>query len=117
MGIAASTFLNPIAAEFEGVGSKPSAKALARRAKQRRQIQVMIGTSYVVDGLILLIYAQAGTIPAMVAPTFATCGLITIACSIALSEIGFNERFRDHYLVAPQSIINMLIMLAFVWIA
>ena len=33
---------NPIAAELDGAGSEPSAKALARRAQQRRQIQVMI---------------------------------------------------------------------------
>ncbi len=117
MGTAASSFLNPIAAELEGVGPKPTAKALARRARQRRQIQVMIGASYVVDAFILLIYAHAGTIPATIGPAFAICGLITVAGSIALSEIGFNERFRDHYLVTPQSIINMMIMLAFTWIA
>ncbi len=117
MGTAASSFLNPIAAELDGVGPKPTAKALARRARQRRQIQVMVGASYVVDALVLLIYAHAGTIPATIGPAFAICGLITVASSIALSEMGFNERFRDHYLVAPQSIINMMIMLVFTWIA
>lgn len=117
MGIAASSFLNPIAAELEGVSPKLTAKALARRARQRRQIQVMIGASYGVDACVLLIYAYAGTIPSTIGPAFATCGLIIVASSIALSEIGFNERFRDHYLVAPQSIINMMIMLFFTWIA
>ncbi len=117
MGTAASSFLNPIAAELDGVGPKPTAKALARRARQRRQMQVMVGASYVVDALVLLIYAHAGTIPATIGPAFAICGLITVASSIALSEMGFNERFRDHYLVAPQSIINMMIMLVFTWIA
>ncbi|MDP1585938.1 MAG: GGDEF domain-containing protein [Bradyrhizobium sp.] len=117
MGTAASSFLNPIAAELEDVGPKPTAKALVRRARQRRQIQVMIGASYVVDAFVLLIYAHAGTIPAIIGPAFAICGLITVASSIALSEMGFNERFRDHYLVAPQSIINMMIMLVFTWIA
>jgi diguanylate cyclase (GGDEF)-like protein len=34
-----------------------------------------------------------------------------------LSELGFNERFKDHYLVAPQSITGMIIMLAFAYIA
>ena len=63
MGTAASPFLNPIAAELEGVGPKPTAKALSRRAKQRRQIQGMIAASYVLDALVLLIYAHAGTIP------------------------------------------------------
>jgi diguanylate cyclase (GGDEF)-like protein len=117
MGIAASSFLNPIAAELEGVGPKPTAKALARRAKQRRQILGMIGASYVVDSFVLLIYAHAGTIPSTIGPAFAVCGLVFTAGSIALSEMGINERFKDHYLVAPQSILNMLVMLAFTWIA
>lgn len=117
MGTAASSFLNPIAAELEGAGPKPTAKALARRARQRRQILVMIGASYLIDAALLMTYAYAGTIPATIGPAFAVCGLIFVVGSIALSELGFNERFRDHYLVAPQSIINMVIMLAFTWIA
>lgn len=117
MGTAASSFLNPIAAELEGVGPKPTANALARRARQRRQILVMIGASYLIDAALLMTYAYAGTIPATIGPAFAVCGLIFVVGSVALSELGFNERFRDHYLVAPQSIINMVIMLAFTWIA
>ncbi len=117
MGTAASSFLNPIAAELEGVGPKPTAKVLARRARQRRQILVMIGASYLIDAALLMIYGYAGTIPATIGPAFAICGLIFVASSIALSEMGFNDRFKDHYLVAPQSIINMVIMLAFIWIA
>jgi len=117
MGTAASSFLNPIAAELEGVGPKPTVKALARRARQRRQILVMIGASYLIDAALLMIYAYAGTIPATIAPAFAVCGLIFVVGSVALSELGFNERFKDHYLVAPQSIINMVILLAFIWIA
>jgi len=117
MGTAASSFLNPIAAELDGAGTKPTAMALLRRAQQRRQIQGMIGVSYVVDAAVLLLYAYAGTIPLMIGPAFAACGLTLIACSILLSELGFNERFRDHYLVAPQSAANMMIMLGFTWIA
>ena len=77
MGTAAS-FLNPIAAELEGAGSQPSAKALARRAQQRRQIQGMIGVSYVIDAGILLLYAYAGTIPVVIGPAFAIAGLSLI---------------------------------------
>lgn len=117
MGTAASPFLNPIAAEVEGVGSKPTAKTLARRAKQRRDIQGMIGASYVIDAFILLIYAHAGTIAAEIGPAYAGCGLFFVGCCIAISETGFNDRFKDHYLVTPQSIISMLIMLAFAYIA
>jgi diguanylate cyclase (GGDEF)-like protein len=117
MGTAASAFLNPIAAELEVVGPKPTAKALSRRAKQRRQIQALIGVSYVIDAYILLLYAHAGTIPVTIGPAFAACGLVSIACYIALSEMGFTERFKDHYFVAPQAIASMAIMLAFTYIA
>ena len=75
MGTAASPFLNPIAAELEGVGSKPTAKTLSRRARQRREMLGMIGASYVIDAFLLLIYAHAGTIPDTIGPAFAACGL------------------------------------------
>jgi diguanylate cyclase (GGDEF)-like protein len=117
MGTAASSFLNPIASELEDVGPKPTAKALSRRAKQRRQIQGMVGISYVIDAFVLLIYAQAGTIPATIGPAYAACGLFTVACNILLSEMGITERFKDHYLGAPQVIFGMAIMLAFTYIA
>jgi diguanylate cyclase (GGDEF)-like protein len=117
MAIAASAFANPIAAELEGAGPKPTAKALSRRAKQRRQIQVMIGGSYVLDALVLLLYARAGTISLEIGPAYAVCGLISVAGYVALSETGFNDRFKDHYLVAPQAIICMAIALAFTYLA
>jgi diguanylate cyclase (GGDEF)-like protein len=117
MGTAASSFLNPIAAEQEGLSSTPSAKALARRAMQRRQIQAMIAASYLVDALVLLIYARAGTIPLSVGPAYAATGLSFVVLCIILSELGFNDRFSDHYLVAPTSAVSMAIMLAFTYIA
>jgi diguanylate cyclase len=116
MAHAASSFLNPIAAEPEGAPSRPTATTLARRARQRRGIQGMIGVSYVIDAAILLLYAYAGTIPLLIGPLYAMAGLGLVAFSILLSETGFNERFRDHYLVAPLSVANMMIMLAFTYV-
>ena len=116
MGTAASSFVNP--AELDGVGAQPTAKALARRAKQRRQILIMIGVSYVIDAGVLLLYAQAGTIPVDDRPGL--CRLRPDRWSLfasSLSELGFNDRFKDHYLVAPQSTVCMLIALAFTYIA
>ncbi len=117
MGTAAFPFLNPIAAELDGTGMSPSAEALSRRAKQRRQIQAMVGVSYVIDAGILLLYAHAGTIPLHIGPIYAICGLSICAVAILISETGFNDRFKDHYLVAPQSTANMLLMVAFSYIA
>jgi diguanylate cyclase len=117
MGITASPFLNPIAAEPEFVGPRPSAKVLSRRAKQRRQIQGMIAASYFIDALILSIYAQAGTLPATVGPAYAACGLTTIAAYLVVSETGFTERFKDHYFVAPQLLVSVAVMLVFAYLA
>jgi diguanylate cyclase (GGDEF)-like protein len=117
MGIVASPFLNPTADAPQGVGHALTAEALSRRAQQRRQIQGMIGVSYVVDAAILLVYARAGTTSATIGPVFAICGLVLVAGYVLLSESGFTERFADHYLVAPQSIIGMIIMLIFVYVA
>jgi diguanylate cyclase len=117
MGIAASPFLNPTADTPNGAGRRPTAEALLRRAKQRRQIQGAVGVSYVIDAAILLVYAHAGTIPWTIGPAFAICGLVAIAGNILVSEAGLTERFRDHYLVVPQSIVSMMIMLAFTYVA
>ena len=117
MGTAASPFLNPIAAELEGAGPGPTAQMLLRRARQRRQIQGMIAASYLVDGLILLLYARAGTIAEPIGPAFTAAGLLTVACYLMLSETGFTERFKDHYLVAPQLFVGMLLMLVFTYVA
>ncbi len=115
MGTAASSFVNP--AELEGVGSQPTAKARSRRVRQRRQVQMMIGGSYVIDAGILLLYASAGTTPVMVGPAYAASGLILISLFLIASEIGLNDRFKDHYLIAPQSTLCMLIALAFAYAA
>jgi diguanylate cyclase len=115
MGITASPFLNPIAAEPEFAGARPAADALSRRAKQRRQVQAMIAASYLLDALILAIYADAGTLPAIIGPAYAACGLSTVAVYLVLSETGFTERFKDHYFVVPQLLASVAIMLAFAY--
>ncbi len=117
MGTAASALLDPISAELEVVGRQRTAKELSRRATQRRQIQAMVGVSYVIDALILLIYSEAGVIPASIGPAYAAIGLFTVACYMALSETGLTERFKDHYFVGQQSVVGMTISLAFVYVA
>jgi diguanylate cyclase (GGDEF)-like protein len=117
MGTAGSALLDPISAELEGAGAQRTASELLRRARQRRQIQGAVGVSYVIDALILLSYSEAGTIPASIGPAFAAVGLFTVICNIVLSETGVTERFKDHYSVAPQSIVGMAIAMTFTYIA
>jgi diguanylate cyclase (GGDEF)-like protein len=116
MRTAAPSFPNPVAGALDGADRLPTAKVLARRAKQRRQMLGMIGASYVIDAALLLLYAHAGTIPATVGPAFGICGLGSVACFIALSEAGVNDRFKDHYFVVQQAMVSLAIMLAFAWL-
>lgn len=117
MGTAASTLLDPIAGDADSPARLLTAETLLLRARRRRHILGMIGASYLVDGGILLLYAHAGSIPLGIGPAYAVCGVILVACWMALSELGFNERFKDHYMVAAQSSVCMLISLGFAYIA
>jgi diguanylate cyclase len=117
MRTAASYLPNPVAGAIEVADRAPTAKVLARRALQRRQMLVLVGASYVVDALVLLLYAWAGSIPAAIGPAFGICGLTSVGCSIAMSEAGFNDRFKDHYFVVQQSMVSLAILLVFAWLA
>src|SRR5215469_12592528 len=101
MGSAASPFLDTTPADLEIGRLGRTATVLSRRARQRRQIQGMIAISYLVDAFILLLYAQAGTIPVEVAPVYLASGLASVALYLVLSETGFTERFTDHYFIVP----------------
>jgi len=117
MGSTATPFLNPIAAELDGVGLKLTAKVRSRRARQRRQIQGMIATSYLLDGVILLLYAEAGAVPLSIGAAYVATGLVSVVLYLALSETGFTERFKDHYFVVPQLFVGTAIMLVFTYLA
>ena len=117
MGSTATPFLNPIAAELDGVGLKLTAKVRSRRARQRRQIQGMIASSYLLDGVILLLYAEAGAVPLSIGAAYVATGLVSVVLYLALSETGFTERFKDHYFVVPQLFVGTAIMLAFTYLA
>jgi len=95
----------------------PTAKALSRRARQRRQVQGMIAASYLLDGLVLLIFARAGTVSLTIAPAYVATCLLSVAFYLVLSETGFTERFKDHYFLVPQLFVSVAIMLAFAYAA
>ena len=87
---------------------------LARRTKQRRQIQINIGLSYILDVIVLLVYAYAGVTSVALAAAFGACGLLSVALFIALSEMHINDRFEDHYLIVFQSTVSVAIAFAFI---
>ncbi|MCX7308380.1 MAG: diguanylate cyclase [Afipia sp.] len=102
------------AGETEGAEGILTSAVLARRAKQRRQIQINIGLSYLLDVIVLLVYAYAGVTSVALAATFGACGLLSVALFIALSEAHINDRFEDHYLIVFQSTVSVGIAFAFI---
>src|SRR3954471_18478370 len=117
MRAATSLLSHPAPGALEGAERLPTARVLARRAAQRRQMLGLVGASYAVDAAILLLYAWAGSIAPTIGPAFGICGLGSVACFVALSEAGINDRFKDHYFVVQQSLVSLAIMLAFAWLA
>lgn len=105
------------AADLIGDGETLSSEVLRRRAGQRRKMLLMQIVSYLVDALLLGLFVWTGTTSAWIAVSFVVCGL-TLSCTwLALSELHFNDRFRDHYLVVWQSGSNGLIQFAFLYLA
>lgn len=113
MGTTASPFLNPIAAELEGVGPKPTAKVLLRRARQRRQMHAVQVVSYSLGASVLWLYSYAGTISIIVPSAYFLCGLTVIGFFAVLSETNFSDRFEDHYLTVFQVVSHVAIQLGF----
>jgi diguanylate cyclase len=113
MGTTASPFLNPIAAELESVGPKPTAKVLLRRARQRRQMHAVQVVSYSLGASVLWLYSYAGTISIIVPSAYFLCGLTMIGFFAVLSETNFSDRFEDHYLTVFQVVSHVAIQLGF----
>jgi diguanylate cyclase (GGDEF)-like protein len=113
MGTTASPLLNPIAAELESVGPKPTAKVLLRRARQRRQMHAVQVVSYSLGASVLWLYSYAGTISIIVPAAYFLCGLTVIGFFAALSETNFSDRFEDHYLTVFQVVSHVAIQLGF----
>ena len=113
MGTTASPFLNPIAAELESVGPKPTTKVLLRRARQRRQMHAVQVVSYSLGASVLWLYSYAGTISIIVPSAYFLCGLTVIGFFAVLSETNFSDRFEDHYLTVFQVVSHLAIQLGF----
>ena len=86
---------------------------LRRRAGQRRQMFVAQAVSYSLGGLILLIYAYAGTVPVIIPSSYFLCGLTLTGFFAVLSEAHVNDRYEDHYFTIFQIACNVALQLGF----
>jgi diguanylate cyclase (GGDEF)-like protein len=90
---------------------------MAQRAARRRSTYIAQAISYLISAGILALYSYAGTITITVPIVYLICGITATAITLSLSEINFNDRFRDQYLTVPQTILNMTIQLGAIYLA
>ena len=100
-----------------GVKEALTTKELARRSARRRPTHIAQAVSYLLSTVILALYAYAGTITIAVSIAYLICGITTTATGLYLSEINFNDRFKDPYLTVPQTIVSMTIQLGAIYLA
>jgi diguanylate cyclase (GGDEF)-like protein len=99
------------------VNESLSTQQLAQRAARRRPTYIAQAVSYLISAGILALYAYAGTISITVSVWYLICGITATAAGLYLSEITFNDRFKDQYLAVPQTIVSMTIQLGAIYLA
>src|ERR1700720_2224232 len=90
---------------------------LAQRAARRRSTYIAQAISYLISAGILALYSYAGTITIAVSIVYLICGITATAIFLGLSEINFNDRFKDHYLTVPQTIVGMTFQFGGIYLA
>jgi diguanylate cyclase (GGDEF)-like protein len=73
--------------------------------------------SFAIDASILVLYYAAGTTSFETWVFYLSAGLVWTGITLGLSELHFNDRFKDHYLTVPQSIGSTTIVLMAIYIA
>jgi diguanylate cyclase (GGDEF)-like protein len=99
------------------VEASATSKTLARRAAQRRPMYIAQELCYLLDAGILALYFYAGTTSLSVSFVYLVCGFTVTAVALYLSEMNFNDRFKDHYLTVPHCACAMTIQLGAVYFA
>ena len=116
MSTAATSFPERNAAEVADLALATEAaapEAVARRARQRRQMYIGQVASYSLGATVLLLYAYDGAVSMAVPSLFWLGGLMIIGTFTVLSESGFGDRFEDHYLTVFQITAHMALQLMF----
>ena len=90
---------------------------LARRAAERRPSYFAVAFSYLLDACILLLYHLAGATPLTGVVFYLAGGMVETTVALTLSELNFNDRFREHYLTAPKCIFSATIQLVAMYLA
>nr|WP_320416136.1 GGDEF domain-containing protein [Bradyrhizobium roseus] len=86
---------------------------MKRRVGQRRHMLGVEAVSYALITFVLLAYCYAGTIPLIIPAAYFIFGVGLVGIFVVMSEAGFNDRFRDHYLTSFQIAGHVALQLCF----
>ena len=92
-------------------------KGLKKRARQRPTMYLAQGASNIFDAVILLFYHFVGVTSIWAAALYLLTGVGWTSATLVLSEANWNDRFKDHYLTAPQSVGSISIQLLAMFLA
>src|SRR4051812_14903545 len=84
-----------------------------RRLVQRRQMLGIQAISYLLGGIVLSIYAYAGSVSPATPVIFLLCGIGLTGLFATLSEFGISDRLDDHFLTTPQAASNIALQFGF----
>lgn len=87
-----------------------------KRVRFRRQMYLAQLLSFILDAAILFLYAVNGVISVSAPAWYVAAGAGWTAITLILSESHFNDRFQDHYLTVPQSLVSIGIQLAAIYL-
>lgn len=73
---------------------------------------LLIAGSYLVDGVVLLLFHLAGTISWVPAVVYTSAGLLSCAITYTLIRSGWTQRLADPWVVLPQTAMSQSIQLA-----
>ena len=87
---------------------------LTRRQQVRLRTLAFVFLSYVIDAMLLGLFAWAGTIPGTVAAAYFVTGVTFCGGFFLLIAGGFSERFRDGNLTLTQMAVAVAVQIAFI---
>lgn len=97
--------------------AEEDAAARHRRSSYRMKLVAAVGFSYLIDSILLLLFAFAGTVSNLVPVVYAAAGLGHVAIFSLLHATGLSERAKNPHLTEFQMAYAIAMQLAFVaWV-
>ena len=117
MQTAATSLWSLFAAKPADPERRSSLGARRRHVRIRRQLLGYVCIGYFADAMLRGVYAEPGAIPWATAPASLVWGVGSILGLGILYKPRLGKHFADDFLVIPQAIVGLSIMLTFAWVA